>query len=112
MGKVLSDSERQRPDLGTRPNPKSRLQVLVSKLAPEKDLGAHLLWTLLQTVPYPNPTPVNQTTVTKTRSCKLLVCGPSGGGGFCFWAIRSNTAPKVAFSRTLPPLHLWCPTPD
>lgn len=37
MGKVLSDSDRQRPGLGTRPNPKSRLRalILVSKLAPE-----------------------------------------------------------------------------
>lgn len=43
LGKVLSDSERQRPGLGTKPNPKSRLQVLVSKLVPEKDLDAHLL---------------------------------------------------------------------
>lgn len=53
LGKVLSDSDRQRPGLGTRPNPKSRLQalVLVSKLAPEKHLDAHLLWTLPQ--PYP-----------------------------------------------------------
>lgn len=43
LGKVLSDSERQRPGLGTRPNPKSRLQVLVSKLAPEKERDALLL---------------------------------------------------------------------
>lgn len=43
LGKVLSDSERQRPGLGTRPNPKSRLQVLVSKLAPEKEQDALLL---------------------------------------------------------------------
>lgn len=54
MGKVLSDSDRQRPGLGNRPNPKSRLWalILVSKLAPEKeDLDAHLLWTLLQAAP-------------------------------------------------------------
>lgn len=45
LGKVLSDSERQRPGLGTRPNSKSRLQVLVlvSKLAPEKEQDAPLL---------------------------------------------------------------------
>lgn len=53
LGKVLSDSERQRPGLGTRPNPKSRLQALVSRLALEKDLDGHLLWTLPQTVPCP-----------------------------------------------------------
>lgn len=81
LGKVLSDSDRQRPGLGTKPNPKSRLQalILVSKLAPEKVLDANLLWTLLQTVPCPNPTPANQTTAIKgaiSRSCKLLLYGP------------------------------------
>lgn len=47
LGKVLSDSDRQRPGLGMKPNPKSRLQafILVSKLAPEKGLDTHLLWT-------------------------------------------------------------------
>jgi len=85
LGKVLSDSDRQRPGLGTRPNPKNRLQafILVSKLAPEKDLYTHLLWTRLQTVPCPNPTPANQTIaikVARTRSFKLLVCGPGWEG--------------------------------
>lgn len=85
MGKVLSDSDRQRPGLGTRPNPKNRLQafILVSKLAPEKDLYTRLLWTRLQTVPCPNPTPANQTIaikVARTRSFKLLVCGPGWEG--------------------------------
>jgi hypothetical protein len=70
----LSDSERQRPGLGTRPNPKNRPQPLVQdpKPTPVKRLDAQLLWTLLQSIHDPTPPlltkPPRLLNVARTRS--------------------------------------------